>query len=105
LRDFRLWWGLFVFFAALSVLVIQQRYRRWRKAGIALSAMGNRAPVADMRRFRIEGWRLGLMVVSLLAMTGLVFAVFLGAPPVVLTAFRVVAVAGVLGVVFLGLRL
>jgi hypothetical protein len=105
LRDFRLWWGLFVFFAALSVLVVQRRYRRWRKAGIALNALGDRAPLADARRFRIEGWRLALMVVSLLAMTGLVFAVFVGASPLVLTTLRIVAVVGVLGVVLLGLGL
>jgi hypothetical protein len=45
------------------------------------------------------------MLVSLLAMTGLVFAVFAGAPPVVLSGFRILAVVGVLGLVLLGLRL
>lgn len=105
MQDYRLWWGLFVFFAVLSVVVIQHRYRRWRTAHKALASLGNRALPADRRRLRIEGWRVVLMLVSLLAMTGLVFAVFSGAPPVVLNTFRTLAVVGVLGLVLLGLRL
>ena len=56
-------------------------------------------------RLRLEGWRLLLMTVSLLAMTGLVFAVFLQVPAVWLLALRIVALAAVLAVVLLSLRL
>jgi fatty acid desaturase len=104
-RDYRVWWGLFVFFAVLSVVVIQHRYRRWRTARRVLASLGDQVPPADRRRLRVEGWRVVLMLVSLLAMTGLVFAVFAGAPPVVLSGFRILAVVGVLGLVLLGLRL
>jgi hypothetical protein len=45
------------------------------------------------------------MVGSILAMTGLVFAALLDAPGALLVTFRVLAVAGVLGVLLLGLRL
>jgi hypothetical protein len=44
------------------------------------------------------------MVVSVVAMTGLVFAILLGSPRALLSALRVLALAAVLGVLFLGLR-
>jgi hypothetical protein len=90
LRDYRLWWALFVFFAILSVLAMQSRYRRWRRAG---------------GRPRVEGWRLLLMMVSLLAMTGLVFAVLLEAPMTLLFPLQVLALVSVLGVLLLSLLL
>jgi hypothetical protein len=103
-RDFRVWWALFVFFAVLSVIVVQRGYRRWRAAREALSAPG--VPVLDTieRRVRREGWRLASMVVSVLAMTALVFAALLGAPRTVLLPLRIVAIAGVATVVWLSLR-
>jgi fatty acid desaturase len=104
LRDYRVWWALFVFFAVLSVLVVQRRYRRWRQAGRMLAQMG-RVRDEQRRRLRLEGWRLILMTVSLLAMTGLVFAVFLQLPAVLLLTLRIVALAAVGGVVLLSLRL
>ena len=58
---------------------------------------------AQERRLRREGWRLASMAVSLVAMTALVFAALLDAPPVLLVLLRVTAVAGVLGVVGLSL--
>ena len=79
---------MFVFFAILSVLMVQHRYRRWRRTGR-----------------RLEGWRLVLMMVALLAMTGAVFAVFSDAPPGVLSALRLVALGAVIGVLVLSLRL
>jgi hypothetical protein len=45
------------------------------------------------------------MVVSLLAMTGVVFAVFLEGPPALLSALRLLALVAVLGVLLLSLRL
>jgi hypothetical protein len=104
LRDFRVWWGLFVFFAIISLLVIQSRYRRWRKAHLLPDLPG--VPRAEQsRRLRREGWRLGLMTTSLLVMTGLVFAVFLGAPPTVVALLRTLALVGVVGLLLLSLRL
>ena len=103
MRDYRVWWALFVFFAVLSVLVVQRRYRRWRQAASILAQIG---PAGDeqRRRLRLEGWRLILMIVSLLVMTGLVFAVFLQLPAVVLLTLRVVALASVSGLVVLSLQ-
>jgi hypothetical protein len=94
-----------VFFAVLSVLVVQHRYRRWRRARRLLPGLANRERAEQTNRLRLEGWRLILMAVSLLAMTGVVFAVFLGVPPTLLSAFRLIALASVLGVLFLSLRL
>jgi hypothetical protein len=102
-RDFRLWWGLFVFFAVLCVLVLQRGYRRWRRA-LALVAGARRPNPVELARLRREGWRLAGMALSLFAMTALVFAVLLGAPPLLQLVLRVAAVAGVLGVVGLSLR-
>lgn len=104
MRDYRLWWALFVFFAVCSVLVIQSRYRRWRGAGRLLANLGDAQRAEHRRRLRLEGWRLALMIVSLLAMTGLVFAVFLGAPPAAISILRGLALVGVLGVLLLGVR-
>lgn len=105
MRDFRFWWALFVFFLVLSVLVVQRRYRRWRRAKQLLSGLAGRERTDYARRIRIEGWRLALMTVSLLAMTGLVFAAILNGPPPLLLALRGVAIAGVFSVIVLGFRL
>lgn len=104
MRDYRLWWALFVFFAVCSVLVIQSRYRRWRQAGRLVAELAGTERAAHARRLRLEGWRLVLMIASVVAMTGLVFAVFLGAPPAVISLLRALALAAVLGVLLLGFR-
>lgn len=95
---------MFVFFAVLGVLVVQHRYRRWRRAGRLLAELSGERRVEQARRLRLEGWRLLLMIVSLLAMTALVFAFFLGAPQALLLPLRLLALVAVLGVLFLGLR-
>jgi hypothetical protein len=96
---------LFVFFAVLSLLVVQHRYRRWRRAGRLLPGLTPAAQAEQVRRWRLEGWRLLLMLVSLLAMTGAVFAVFLAASPATLSTLRLLALVAVLGVLLLSLRL
>ena len=103
-RDFRLWWALFVFFAVLSILALQRGYRRWRRVRPYVAAASAAERVTEARRIRREGWRLASMAVSLAAMTGLVFAALLDAPPALLALLRAVAVVGVLAVVGLGLR-
>lgn len=57
------------------------------------------------RRLRLEAWRLVLMAVSVLAMTGLVFAVLLEAPSVLILPLRTLALMAVLAVLVLSLRL
>jgi hypothetical protein len=104
-RDFRVWWALFVFFAGLSVVVIQRRYQRWRRAKRLLPEVGSRERAEVNRRIRLEGWRLVLMTVSLLAMSGAVVTVFWPGPTALLEVLRVVALAGVVGVLLLSLRL
>ena len=104
MRGYRFWWTLFVFFAVSSVLVIQSRYRRWRLAARLLQDLAGSERADHVRRLRVEGWRLALMVVSVLAMTGLVFAVFLGAPPGAISTLRALALAAVVGVLLLGFR-
>ncbi|MGN6393463.1 MAG: hypothetical protein ACTHM9_14640 [Gemmatimonadales bacterium] len=104
MRDFRLWWGLFVFFAVLSVLVVQRGYRRWRSARDALAAAGTPVLQALEGRVRREGWRLASMGMSVVAMTALVFAALLGASRELLLALRWVAVGGVAAVVWLSFR-
>lgn len=102
MRDFRIWWALFVFFGVLSVLAVQQGYRRWRRAWEAAASgpgQGER-----QRRLRREGIRLICMALSVITMTALVFAALLRAPAAVLVALRLVAVAGVSGVVWLSVR-
>ena len=102
MRDYRVWWGLFVIFAVLSVLAVQHGYRRWRRIRGALVRVGQPDAVHE-RHVRREAWRLGWMVVSVVTMTTLVFAALLGAPAWLLVALRVVAVAGVAGVLVLSL--
>lgn len=104
MRDFRLWWALFVFFGVLSVLAVQQGYRRWRRAWAAVAAASG--PVRDERRRRLrrEGIRLTCMAASVVTMTALVFAALLRAPAPVLIGLRLLAVAGVVGVVWLSVR-
>jgi hypothetical protein len=104
-RDFRVWWVLFVFFGGLSVMVIQRRYQRWRKARRLFPELDPRAQAEVNRRVRLEGWRLALMTVSLLAMCGAVVTVFWPGPTALLEVLRVVALLGVLGVLLLSLRL
>lgn len=103
MRDFRMWWALFVFFGVLSVLAVQQGYRRWRRAWEAAAAAG--PGLGDrQRRLRREGIRLICMALSVITMTALVFAALLRAPAAVLVGLRLVAVAGVAGVVWLSVR-
>lgn len=102
-RDFRVWWALFVFFGVLSILAVQQGYRRWRRAREALAAGIGPGGTAE-RLLRREGLRLACMVASVVAMTALVFAALLRAPASVLLALRMLAVAGVAGVVWLSVR-
>lgn len=105
MQDYRFWWALFVFFAALSVLVLQRRYQRWRRAQRLSQEMDPRVRVEVNRRIRLEGWRLILMTVSLLAMSGAVVTVFWPGPPALLEVFRLLALLAVMGVVLLSLRL
>ena len=101
--DFRLWWALFVFFAALSVLAVQRGYRRWSR----VRAAAVERPLAERavldRRIRREGWRLACMAGGLVSMTALVFAALLGAPPDAILLLRLVALGAVGGVVWLSL--
>jgi hypothetical protein len=104
-RDFRVWWVLFVFFAGLSVLVLQRRYQRWRRARQLLHEMEPRAQGEVNWRIRLEGWRLVLMTVSLLAMVGIVVTVFWPGPTALLEVLRLLALVAVVGVLLLSLRL
>lgn len=104
LRDYRVWWALFVFFAVLSLLAVQHRYGRWRRASRALQQLSEPERTTLARRWRLEGWRLVLMAGSILAMTGLVFAALLGAPATLILLLRVLAITTVVGVLLLGLR-
>jgi phage-related minor tail protein len=56
------------------------------------------------RRLRLEGWRLVLMAVSILAMSGVVVTVFWPGPAALLAVLRVVALLAVVGVLLLSLR-
>jgi nitroreductase len=102
-RDFRLWWGLFVLFAVVSVVVVQRGYRKWRSARDLLARVDVPGRAEYARRLRREGWRLVCMAASLVAMTLLVFAVFLGAPTGVILGLRAAAVLAVIAVVGLSL--
>jgi hypothetical protein len=102
-RDFRFWWALFVLFAVVSVVVVQRGYRRWRSARDLLTRVDVPGRAEYARRLRREGWRLACMAASLVAMTVLVFAVFLGAPPGVILGLRAAAVLAVIAVVGLSL--
>ena len=103
-RDVRIWWGLFVFFAALSVLVVQRRYYRWRGAKRLATEADPPVRAEIDRRLRLEGWRLVLMAVSILAMSGVVVTVFWPGPAALLAVLRVVALLAVVGVLLLSLR-
>jgi hypothetical protein len=104
-RDVRIWWGLFVFFAALSVLVVQRRYHRWHVAKRQAAEADPRVRAVLDRRLRLEGWRLVLMAVSILAMSGVVVTVFWPGPAALLEILRVVALLAVVGVLVLSVRL
>ena len=103
MRDYRLWWGLFVLFAVLSLLVVQRGFRQWRAARDLLERLGPAHQAQYGRRLRREGWRLAWMTVSLVALTALVFAAVLGAPPPTILALKIVAVLAVASVVGLSL--
>ena len=105
MRDFRIWWVLFVFFASLSVLVVQRGYQRWQRARRLLSEVDPRERAEVNRRIRLEGWRLVLMAVSLLAMSGVVVTVFWPGPAALLEVLRLLALLAVVGVLLLSLRL
>jgi fatty acid desaturase len=103
MRDFRIWWGLFVTFAVLSLLAVQRGYRRWRIAREALDRIALPGAERHRRRLRREGWRLAWMAVGLITMTALVFAALLGAPAPAILGLRVTAVVAVAAVVGLSL--
>jgi hypothetical protein len=103
MRDFRFWWALFVLFAVLSVVVVQRGYRNWRSARDLLARVDVPGRAGHARRLRREGWRLACMAASLVAMTVLVFAVLLGAPPGLILGLRTAAVLAVIAVVGLSL--
>ena len=105
MHDYRVWWALFVFFSVLSVLVVQHRYQRWRRARRLLHEVDPRQRAEVYRRLRLEGWRLVLMTVSVLAMSGVVVTVFWPGPPALLEVLRLLALLGVVGVLLLSLRL
>ena len=105
MRDVRIWWGLFVFFVVLSVLVVQRRYHGWQRAKRLGAGTDPRVRAELDRRLRLEGWRLVLMAVSILAMSGAVVTVFWPGPAALLEVLRVVALLAVAGVLLLSLRL
>ena len=105
MRDVRIWWGLFVFFAAMSVMVVQRRYARWRVAKRLAAEAEPRMRAEVERRLRLEGWRLVLMAVSILAMGGIVVTVFWPGPAALLEVLRVIALLAVMGVLLLSVRL
>ena len=103
MRDFRLWWGLFVFFGVLSVMAVQRAHRRWWRARTAVAARPGPERELLARRIRREGWRLACMSLSVIAMTALVFAALVGAPSAMILVLRGVAVGAVAGVIWLSL--
>ncbi len=105
MHDVRIWWAFFVFFAALSILIVQRRYLRWRAARRLAAGAEPRMRAQVERTLRLEGWRLVLMAVSILAMSGIVVTIFLPGPPALLEVLRVVAVLAVMGVLVLSVRL
>jgi hypothetical protein len=96
---------LFVFFAGLSVLVVQRRYRRWLTARRLLPEVDPRRSKQVRRWIRLEAWRLALMTISLLAMSGVVVTVFWPGPRQLLDVLRLLALLAVGGVLLLTLRL
>ena len=105
MRDFRVWWVFFVLFAGLGVLVVQRRYQRWGTARRLLYEVDPRQRKQVSRRIRLEGWRLVLMTVSLLAMSGVVVTVFWPGPAALLDALRLLALLAVGGLLVLSLPL
>ena len=105
MHDFRVWWVLFVFFAGLSTLVVQRRFQRWRRVRRLLHEVYPRDREEMKRRIRLEGWRLALMTVSILTMSGVVVTVFWPGPTALLEALSLLALLGVLGVLLLSLRI
>jgi hypothetical protein len=103
MADYRFWWGLFVFFAVLSVLAVQLGYRRWGRARRAVAAAPASVAGELQRRLRREGWRLGWMIVSVVVMTALVFAALLGAPAALVLTLRLAAIGCVAAVLWLSL--
>lgn len=103
MRDYRIWWGLFVLFAVLSLLVVQRGFRRWKVARELIDRLGPAQRAAHAGRLRREGWRLAAMTVSLVALTLLVFAAVSGAPAPAILALKIVAVLSVAAVVGLTL--
>ena len=103
MRDFRLWWGLFVFFGVLSVVVVQRGFRHWARARDAVAAHRGADRSGLDRRIRREGWRLAGMAVSVVSMTALVFAALLEAPAGAILALRGIAIVAVSVVVWLSL--
>ena len=57
------------------------------------------------RRIRLEGWRLVLMMVSLLAMSGVVVTVFWPGPAALVDALRLLALVAVAGLLVLSVPL
>lgn len=105
MHDYRVWWALFVFFSVLSVLVVQRRYHRWRRARRLLHEVDPRRRADVTRRIRLEGWRLLLMTASILAMSGVVVTVFWPGPTGLLEVLRLLALLAVVGVLLLSVRL
>lgn len=103
MRDYRVWWGLFVLFAVLSLLVVQRGIRGWRAARELIERLELPYQAGPRRRLRREAWRLGWMTLSLVGLTGLVFAAVLGAPPAMILGLKLVAVVAVAAVVGLSL--
>lgn len=103
MRDFRLWWALFVFFAALSVLMVQRGYRRWAQTRAALASRPEAERALLERRLRREAWRLACMAAGLVSMTALVFAALSGAPSAAILLLRLMALGSVGGVLWLSL--
>jgi hypothetical protein len=94
---------LFVLFAVLSLLVVQRGIRGWRAARELIERLGLPPHAEPRRRLRREAWRLGWMMLSLVGLTGLVFAAVLGAPPAMILGLKLVAVVAVAAVVGLSL--
>jgi hypothetical protein len=101
--DYRVWWALFVLFAVLSLLVLQRGFRGWRAARELIERLELPPRAEPRRRLRREAWRLGWMMLSLVGLTGLVFAAVLGAPAALILGLKLVAVVAVAAVVGLSL--
>jgi hypothetical protein len=87
-------WFLFVLFAVLSIVVLQRGIATWRRNDAALRAAGGGTP--DLRRrHAIARLRLLALGGSLIAMTALVFAVLMRAPPLLVVFLQASAIFGV----------